>query len=165
MDQTIRLDRKFDSLYRNTKLIIFRRIYAYSTVSTSTAAYIIGGNASDRKDIITEFKNDSWLQFGTLTKGRYYHGSISMGERFMVIGGLSSGRLVNNFETDRNSTLFSVIWKPKSGISQMDTVGSTIPYYQMGIIKKALVFILYHPTSVHTKINCGVRIKLGLLIF
>ena len=60
----------------------------YSSVSTSEAAYIIGGPYSN--GIIAEFKNDSWRQFGTLSKGRYVHGSIKMGNEFMVIGGYSS---------------------------------------------------------------------------
>ena len=68
--------------------ILFRRIYEYSSVSTTEAAYIIGGSST--KEIIAEFKSDSWRQFGTLSKGRYYHGSIKMGNEFMVIGGYSS---------------------------------------------------------------------------
>jgi len=60
----------------------------YSTASTSEAAYIIGNY--DTRDIIAEFKNDSWRQFGRLTKGRHYHGSISLGNEFMVVGGYSA---------------------------------------------------------------------------
>ena len=60
----------------------------YSTVSTSEAAYIIGGFYTN--DIIAEFKNDRWRQFGTLTKGRSHHASISMSDEFMVIGGRCS---------------------------------------------------------------------------
>ena len=69
-------------------MIIFSLIRAYSTASTSEAAYIIGG--ANTRDIIAQFKNDVWSQFGTLAKGRYYHGSISLGNEFMVIGGYSS---------------------------------------------------------------------------
>ena len=65
----------------------------YSTASASNAAYFIGGQ--DTKEIIAEFKNDSWRQLGTLTKGRYYHGSITFDGETMVIGGYSSdGRYV-----------------------------------------------------------------------
>ena len=64
----------------------------YSTASTSEAAYIIGGWTT--LSIIAELKNDVWTQFGNLAKGRYSHGSISLGNEFMVIGGRSDGRLV-----------------------------------------------------------------------
>jgi len=60
----------------------------YSSVSTSEAAYIIGGSFPGK--IIAEFKNGNWRQFGTLSKGRYVHESIKMGDQFMVIGGFSS---------------------------------------------------------------------------
>ena len=68
-------------------MIILSQIYAYSTASTSEAAYIIGGRYT--RDIIAQFKNDAWSQFGTLAKGRSHHGSISFGNQFMVIGGVS----------------------------------------------------------------------------
>ena len=74
-------------------MIILSSIYAYSTASTSEAAYIIGGGYTG--DIIAQFKNDVWSQFGTLSKGRFGHGSISFGNEFMVIGGGSwDNRLV-----------------------------------------------------------------------
>ena len=63
-------------------------MYRYSTVSTSEAAYFIGG--TNTQEIIAEFKNDSWHQYGTLTKVRNYHGSILLDGEFMVIGGYSS---------------------------------------------------------------------------
>ena len=68
--------------------IFILRIHAYSTASTSEAAYIIGGAFTS--DILAQFKNDTWSQFGTLAKGRSNHGSISFGNEFMVIGGRSS---------------------------------------------------------------------------
>ena len=74
-------------------MIILSSIYAYSTASTSEAAYIIGGEYT--REIIAEFKNDAWNQFGTLAKGRRRHGSISLGNEFMVIGGGTfDGRVV-----------------------------------------------------------------------
>ena len=69
-------------------MIIFSRIYSYSTASTSEAAYIIGGVYT--RNIIAEFKNDSWRQLGRLAKGRSYHGTIQLGDEVMVIGGYSS---------------------------------------------------------------------------
>ena len=80
------------------QIIIFSYIAAYSTASTSQAAYIIGGLHTP--DIIAEFKHDSWRQVGTLARGRSWHGSIGLGDDIMVIGGWSGtlwssdGRLV-----------------------------------------------------------------------
>ena len=71
-------------------IFIFSSIWAYSTASTSEAAYIIGGYYTG--DIIAEFKHDSWRQIGTLTKGRGYHGAIAIGNHFMVIGGYSDDK-------------------------------------------------------------------------
>ena len=73
---------------RPIQIIIFRFIREYSTASTSEAAYIIGGRHT--RNIIAEFKLDSWRQMGTLAKGRAWHGSIALGSKFMVIGGSSS---------------------------------------------------------------------------
>ena len=74
-------------------MVYLREMYYYSTASTSEAAYIIGG--INTRDVIAEFKNDSWRQLGTLTKGREAHASISLSDETMVIGGYSSdSRLV-----------------------------------------------------------------------
>ena len=74
-------------------MIIFSRIYSYSTASTSEAAYIIGG--ANTRNIIAEFKNGSWGQLGTLAKGRAAHGTIQLGDEVMVIGGYTyDGRLL-----------------------------------------------------------------------
>ena len=74
-------------------MVYLRYMYFYSTASTSNAAYFIGGQYT--KEVIAEFKNDSWRQLGTLTKGRHFHGSISLDGETMVIGGYSSdGRYV-----------------------------------------------------------------------
>ena len=62
-------------------------MFCYSTASTSEAAYVIGG--ANNYDIIAEYKDNAWRQLGTLTKGRYYHGSISLGDETMIIGGYS----------------------------------------------------------------------------
>ena len=97
MALTFRLPRKFVPLFRNFSLktinsllkFKYRIICQYSTVSTSEAAYIIGGVLPQKitGDIIAEFKNDSLHRFGTISKGRANHGSISIGNQFMVIGG------------------------------------------------------------------------------
>ena len=76
-------------------MIILSSIESYSTASTSEAAYIIGGWFTH--DLIAEFKNGEWQLFGKLMNGRGFHGSIALGNEFMVIGGYSSdGRSVNS---------------------------------------------------------------------
>ena len=70
-----------------------RRIFVYSTASTDEAAYIIGGyQGSDYSPIIAEFKNEQWRKLGDLTQGRQYHGSISVGDQAMIVGGASNYR-------------------------------------------------------------------------
>ena len=64
---------------------IFSYIYGYSTASTDVAAFIIGG--VDVYDTIAEFRNNQWRILGFLTKGRRYHGSITVGQETMIIGG------------------------------------------------------------------------------
>ena len=72
-------------------MIIFSSIAVYSTASTSEAAYIIGGG--DNRDNIAEFRNNSWRKIGSLTEGRYGHGSIALNDKTFVIGGW-----VNDYE-------------------------------------------------------------------
>ena len=67
-------------------MVIFSEIIYYSTASTSEAAYIIGGYPYTR-EIIAEFRSNSWRQMGTLAKGRDSHGSITLNGETMVIGG------------------------------------------------------------------------------
>ena len=65
-----------------------RRVWRYSTAATDEAAYIISGTQdSDGSPTIAELKNDQWRKLGDLTQGRTYHGSISIGQRTMVVGG------------------------------------------------------------------------------
>ena len=70
-------------------------MHGYSTASTSEAAYIIGGRYT--MNIIAEFKDGSWRQMGTLKKGRYFHGSIKLGNDVMIIGGAASDERLGNF--------------------------------------------------------------------
>ena len=77
-------------------MILFSGIFFYSTASTPDAAYIIGGYYTG--DIVAEFKNNSWRRTGTLASGRCTHASITFGDEFMVIGGVSkTGRLIYFF--------------------------------------------------------------------
>ena len=72
---------------------MLRKIHWYSSAATEEAAYIIGGNqGSTCSPTIAEFKNGQWRKLGDLTQGRQVHGSISIGQLTMVVGGfLSSG--------------------------------------------------------------------------
>ena len=63
------------------------RMYYYSTTQTADAAYIIGGSYS--LNVIAEYQNYHWSHLDDLNKGRYYHGSITIGTKTMIIGGTS----------------------------------------------------------------------------
>ena len=63
------------------------RISYYSTASTSDAAYIIGGY--DTQNVVAEFKDNQWRQLDNLNKGRDYHGSLSIGDQTIIIGGVA----------------------------------------------------------------------------
>ena len=63
-------------------------MYGYSTTSTDDAAFIIGG--IEVYDTIAEFRNNQWRNLGSLTKGRVYHGSITVGQETMIVGGYAS---------------------------------------------------------------------------
>jgi len=67
----------------------------YSTTSTSSAAYIIGGFVSPTT--IAEFKHGQWSKVGDLSTGRYGHASITDGVQTIIIGGNVSG---TNAETE-----------------------------------------------------------------
>ena len=57
----------------------------YSTTSTSSTAYIIGGFLSP--SIIAQYKHGQWSKVGDLSTGRYGHGSITDGVQTIIIGG------------------------------------------------------------------------------
>ena len=70
------------------KIFISRNIFGYSTASTDNAAYIIGGiDYNVDIDRIAEFRNNQWLNLGSLAQGRHYHGSITIDQETMIIGG------------------------------------------------------------------------------
>ena len=72
---------------------IFSMICRYSTAATDDAAYIIGGYDNGAVDTIAEFRNNQWRKLGSLMKGRYKHGSITIGQETMIIGGYSSDEM------------------------------------------------------------------------
>ena len=67
----------------------FSRISEYSTASTHDAAYIIGG--AYQNSIVAECKEDQWNQLASLNKGRRDHGSLSVGDQTIIIGGEAYG--------------------------------------------------------------------------
>ena len=65
----------------------FRSIFGYSTASTEDAAFIIGGDDGSAWSTVAEFRNNQWKKLNSLTRGRAYHGSITVGQETMIIGG------------------------------------------------------------------------------
>ena len=66
-------------------ITVFSRISDYSTANSPEATYIIGGFFT--RNLVAEFRNDQWAQLNDLNKGRYNHGSITVGSRTMTVGG------------------------------------------------------------------------------
>ena len=62
---------------------LFSLINSYSTAHSSEAAYIIGGSIS----YVAEYRQYQWRRLGGLNKGRYNHGSITIGAKTMIVGG------------------------------------------------------------------------------
>ena len=48
-------------------------------------------------NVIAKYMNHQWSQVEGLNHGRYYHGSIQIGNQIMIIGG--STRITNKWET------------------------------------------------------------------
>ena len=67
--------------------MFFSYIAYYSTANTPDAAYIIGGMFTP--NLVAEFRDDQWTQLDDLNKGRFYHGSITVGTRTMIVGGFN----------------------------------------------------------------------------
>ena len=65
------------------------RITHYSTVDTSDAVYFIGGHKT--MNTVAEYNDDQWRRHPDLKQGRRGHGSIGIGNRVVIIGGLSDG--------------------------------------------------------------------------
>ena len=64
---------------------MFSFIAYYSTANSPDAAYIIGGWYTE--NLVAEFRDDKWTQLDDLNKGRVDHGSITIGDRTMIVGG------------------------------------------------------------------------------
>ena len=67
---------------------IYFRIYAYSVASSSSAAYIIGGQPD--MNSISKFENNAWSIVGTLLHKREYHASIVYNGEIFIAGGVST---------------------------------------------------------------------------
>ena len=80
----------FGLIWLLTKDIILSKIYAYSVAATKDAAFVIGGwDGLSYFDHIAKFNNTEWSLQGYLQKRRRLHGSISMNDQVIVIGGRS----------------------------------------------------------------------------
>ena len=91
------------SLFLNLCFIskIFR-ISNYGTVSTDSAAYILGGfyylDDNQRTSTIAQFQNNKWQKIGDLKEVKSDLSAISYGGEYLIIGGernYASERLVN----------------------------------------------------------------------
>ena len=58
---------------------------SYSTISTSDAAYIIGGDGT--ADSVVGYIDDDWRLVGNLMNERFGHSSIAIGNQAFLIGG------------------------------------------------------------------------------
>ena len=95
------------------------QIYRYTTVSTSNAVFIIGGQKAldnqntdflQTSDTIYQFKDDVWSVARNLNKKRSWHGSIAVGDEVMILGGRSD-RLIVLFSLKIPVKVLLVIWK------------------------------------------------------
>ena len=77
----------FDTYKKQASIWYFSRIHSYSTVSTSDAVYIVGGDYTP--DIVAEYNDDRWRLLDHLKQGRHGHGSVMVGDQTMIIGGRS----------------------------------------------------------------------------
>ena len=64
-------------------------IFGYSTSSTATAAYIIGGCTPDgsRVTTIAQYDDKGWTKAGDLTTKRSSHASVMRESKIIIIGG------------------------------------------------------------------------------
>ena len=69
------------------------RIICYSTASTESAAYFIGGEDVGGKyfSTIAEFKDDEWRNIGDLVKARSSPSTIIIGDEAVIVGGFAYG--------------------------------------------------------------------------
>ena len=81
--------KKYDPVKQFQLLIfLFSRIFYYSTAYTSDAVFIIGGHdGSPNLSIVAQFKDNEWTQVADLNQGRNGHGSITIGDQTLIIGG------------------------------------------------------------------------------
>ena len=88
------------SLFLNF-LFIFKilRICWYATASTDSSAYIIGGyDYNNYVSTIAQFKNNKWLKIGDLNEKKSYLSAIFRDGEYLIVGGVTRGRLVYLFK-------------------------------------------------------------------
>ena len=65
---------------------MFSRISYYLTAYSADAAYIIGGGLYNQ-NLVAEFREYQWRELDDLNNGRTGHGSITIGDQTMTVGG------------------------------------------------------------------------------
>ena len=68
------------------KNLYIRGISAYSTTQTLDSVYIIAGYFT--QNIVAAFKDNQWRRLGDLNQARAEHGSITVGDLSLIIGGI-----------------------------------------------------------------------------
>ena len=67
--------------------IIYFSIFAYTTVTTSQGALIIGGYDGSVVATVACYNNTGWSRLDDLQSARYAHRAIVNGDKVYVIGG------------------------------------------------------------------------------
>ena len=68
-------------------MLFYSRISHYSIADTSDTVYVIGGMYTKR--VVAGYTNDQWRRLPDLKQDRTGHGSITIGDRIVIIGGKS----------------------------------------------------------------------------
>ena len=93
-------------------------IFYYSTAAISGKVYIIGGTQNgNHEQQISEYSNDQWREYGSLSTGRYVHSSITHNSETMIIGAYSSSAwvLTNTLCISFKYDLRKVLWNALYG--------------------------------------------------
>ena len=72
---------------RNQYFELYFSIFGYSTASTDTAAYFIGGYYEGRVSTIAKYDDFGWSKIGDLSVRRSSHASIISGTQVIIFGG------------------------------------------------------------------------------
>ena len=99
-------------------------ISGYSTATTTDAVYIIGGYdfvCDCYLSTVAKYKNHQWYHVEDLHERRAYHGSITVGGKTMVIGG------INSEASHGGNTISTELLMFSNNTTVGRTIGTTIP--------------------------------------